>query len=324
MRFTGPDAVGVYDLPDEVYHADPCPEPSLSSSIVKRLDTRTPRHAWLAHPRLNPDFEPDHDPGFDLGSAAHDYLLRGGDAIEVIDGFDDWRKGAAKTARDAARAAGRVPLLRHQFDQVRSMAGAAKAQLARHKEASDAFLLGKPEQTLIWSEADGAGGSIWCRAKLDWQPIAGNVFYDFKSTTSAAAGDFERVVFGVGHHLQHAFYRRGISAVLDVRRPIFRFVVQEIEPPYALNVFDLSPEAAQLAESRVNKAMHTWAWCMRHRAWPGYVGRVAHLGAPVWMQRRNDEEAVRDEVDRESGEDIRKLMLNWQAPVSAPKSEATP
>ena len=49
---------GVYSLPDDAYHADPCPGPSLSSSVAKLMLDRSPLHAWHAHPRLNPNFEP--------------------------------------------------------------------------------------------------------------------------------------------------------------------------------------------------------------------------------------------------------------------------
>ena len=41
------------------YHADPAPEPSLSRSLAHTLLTRSPRHAWQAHPRLNPAWLPD-------------------------------------------------------------------------------------------------------------------------------------------------------------------------------------------------------------------------------------------------------------------------
>jgi hypothetical protein len=37
---------GVYaDLDEEVYHRDPCTEPSLSATLAHRLLSATPRHA---------------------------------------------------------------------------------------------------------------------------------------------------------------------------------------------------------------------------------------------------------------------------------------
>src|SRR5215831_5713580 len=44
---------GVYAMPAAQYHADPCPTPSLSASIIKLICLDSPAHAWTAHPKLN-------------------------------------------------------------------------------------------------------------------------------------------------------------------------------------------------------------------------------------------------------------------------------
>ena len=41
---------GIYTLSAEAYHADPCPEPSLSASIANVLLQRSPAHARIQHP----------------------------------------------------------------------------------------------------------------------------------------------------------------------------------------------------------------------------------------------------------------------------------
>lgn len=77
---------GVYpDIPEADYHADPCPTPSLSSSIGKELVNRSPWHAWTKHPRLNPEVEPDNRASFDLGSAAHAFMLADKQRFKIID-----------------------------------------------------------------------------------------------------------------------------------------------------------------------------------------------------------------------------------------------
>ena len=91
------------DIAAAAYHADPAPEPSLSSSVARILVERSPRHAWWAHPRLNPDFAPDR--GSDaaaVGSAVHAVALEGEwDRIAFIEA-PDWRTKAAKEARSNA------------------------------------------------------------------------------------------------------------------------------------------------------------------------------------------------------------------------------
>ena len=135
---------GVYDIPAEIYHADPCPEPSLSSSVATALIDRSPRHAWQAHPRLNPVHEPDNRQDFDLGKAAHALLLEGRDVAEIVDAAD-YRTKAAREARDAAYAAGKTPLLAHQWQDVEAMIKAAIAQLAAHTDSDGIFEIGRAE-----------------------------------------------------------------------------------------------------------------------------------------------------------------------------------
>ena len=100
---------GVYAIAAEEYHQDPCPAPSLSASIANILLTQSPQHAWCAHPKLNPHYQREERETLDLGTAAHAYLLQGSTDFEVI-AAPDWRTTAAKKAREAARATGKVPI----------------------------------------------------------------------------------------------------------------------------------------------------------------------------------------------------------------------
>jgi hypothetical protein len=59
------------------YHRNPdlLPGPSISSSGLKTLLTRSPRHYWFDSP-LNPERPAEQDkPHFNVGKAAHDMLL---------------------------------------------------------------------------------------------------------------------------------------------------------------------------------------------------------------------------------------------------------
>ena len=79
------ETAGVYQMPAEEYHADPCPEPSLSASLIKTLLARSPLHAWHEHPRLNPNVVKEERKEYDRGSAAHALLLEGEDRMAVIE-----------------------------------------------------------------------------------------------------------------------------------------------------------------------------------------------------------------------------------------------
>lgn len=258
------------------YHADPCPEPSLSSSIAKLLCDCSPAHARQAHPRLNSaavDEEAEH---FDIGTAAHAILLEGAAAVEVIDA-KDWRTNAAKDARDAARKAGKIPLLVKVWADVQAMVAATSAQLEQHFDGRYMFTNGEPEQTLIWREED-----VWCRARIDW--LRDGHIDDYKTTSATANPEtLSRTLFSNGWDIQAAFYLRGLR-VLTGADATFRFACQETYAPYALSVVALGPDAMVLAEKRVLYAISSWRACLNSNRWPAYPTQTAYAALPTWIE----------------------------------------
>jgi hypothetical protein len=275
------DRPGIYDVPAGDYHADPVgPAPSLSASIAHALLTYSPHHAAFQHPRLNPAYEPDHDATFDLGTAAHAYLLEGIDAFVIVEA-KDWRTKAAKESRDAAYAAGKTPLLAARWADVQAMAEAARRQLAEH-EAPIPFTNGRAEETLVWEE-DG----VWCRARLDWLHADHRTIDDLK-TTEASANPIlwtRGPLFAHGCDVQAAFYSRGVRAIFGLE-PEFRFVVVEASPPYALSVVGLGPEAMALAGQKVARAIEMWRTCLGSGVFPGYPRRICWADLPPWESAR--------------------------------------
>lgn len=303
---------GVHDLPEADYHSDRfCPAPSLSNSIAKTLIRKSPRHAWFAHPKLNPRWEPENKTQFDLGRAAHSLVLGDKERFVVVEAAG-WQTKAAKAERDAAYLAGKTPLLRDQYERTVEMAAACHAQLNAHEDAANAYTNGEPEQTLIWKE-----GEIWCRARLDWLPAGEPVFYDYKSTgTSANPDEFYRTLFQLGYDFQAAFYRRGITKVLGIQHPEFHFVVQENYPPYALSVIGLPPAYVDQADKRVAAALKAWSWCLEHDSWPGYPSKVCYVEAPPWIEAMWLEREARESTAEEAGGKgaMFRQMIEWQSP----------
>lgn len=266
---------GIHTIPSERYHADPAAEPSLSNSLIKLLVTKSPRHAWLAHPRLNPAFEPLEESKFDVGTAAHASLLEGRDVCEVIDA-PDWRTNAAKAARDAARLAGKVPLLAHQHKSVTAMAGAA-LQFLSAAGLGDVLHRGACEQTLVWEDA-----GAHCRARLDWLTDDRRLILDFKTTGVANPEKWMRGAFDLGYDTQDVFYTRGLRR-LGFDRVRFVFLVQEVEPPFLCYLVELAESARHLADLKVERAINLWSMCMRDNCWPAYPTDVHQLEAPPWL-----------------------------------------
>lgn len=287
------DRPGVYTMPAEDYLADPCPEPSLSATIAKDLCLASPMHAKYHHPRLTPAAVEERAEVMDVGRAAHALLLEGVSTIAVIDA-KDFRTNAAKEARDQAYAAGLTPLLAARWADVQAMVGAARAQLDAHKDGGAAmFTAGEPEQTLIWRESD----AVWCRARLDWlRPergsIAGWCLDDYKTTGNANPDVWTKTLFASGLDIQAAWYLRGIKAVTGLEGT-FRFAVQECNPPYALSVVSLAPDALLLAEKKCLYALDLWRDARASDRWPGYPTRTCYATLPPWLEAQWLEKELR-------------------------------
>lgn len=269
---------GIFEIGAGAYHADPCPEPSLSSHVAHVLLSESPLHAKTAHPRLNPDLIREEKDIFDRGAAAHAFLLEGESAFALIDA-EDWRTKAAKEEREAARLAGKIPLLRYRWREIQEMVDAINLQLDAYTGGPRPFTAGKPESTIAWQD-EGA----WCRARLDWLHDDHAWIDDFKSTgASAHPAAWPRTAYGMGADVQMAFYLRALKAVTG-SNATFRFVVVENYPPYALSVISLEPGALAVAERKVQRAIEIWEECLRTDRWPGYPTRTCYAEIPAYEE----------------------------------------
>jgi PDDEXK-like domain of unknown function (DUF3799) len=302
-----------YDLPADLYHADPCARPSLSRSVAVLMLDRSPWHAWEAHPRLNPEYEAEDERKFDLGTSAHLAMLGDKKEFRIIES-DSYRSFAAKRARQVALASGQVPVLVGDHKRVLKMVRAARTQLTAHDEAYGAFTDGKPEVTLIWNEKIN-GIVIWCRIRLDWLPDDLLRFPDYKSTLGSAHPDhWAAMAYREGIEFQAAFYLRGIRKLLKCD-PFFDFVVQESYPPYALSVISLTPAALAMAERDVERALEMWAWCMQRGQWPGYPSKICYIDPPAYVEKSRLEREERFEADRAGGIGLFEFAYKMQSPL---------
>jgi hypothetical protein len=275
---------GVYDLPADVYHADPVPPEhggSLSSSGAKLLlPPSCP--AIFDWARTHPTFSD----AFDFGHAAHAKVLGAGADIVAVEA-DDWRSKAAREAKDQARAEGKAPLLARDVAVVDAMA----AKLAEHPIAS--ALLdpdhGKPEQALF--AQDEESGGVWLRAMLDWlpDPRPGRMIVpDYKTTADVGdPGAFAGLMGKHRYHGQAAWY-------LDLARTLgladddaaFVFIVQSKQAPYLVSVIEPGAEAIEIGRAENRAAINLYAKCTSNNEWPGYGDGVTSASLPGWYTPR--------------------------------------
>jgi hypothetical protein len=279
-------AEGIHDGVSEAdYHADPCPEPSLSRSVAKLLVDLSPQHAFVAHPRLGamPDLLADSDDEvMDFGTAAHSSFLQNKSTIVRLD-FKDWRTDKAKEARAAAYADGMIPLLDKGYSRAMQLIDALENFRAR----TGAFTRGRGEQTCIWREDNG----IWCRIRVDWLPDEAEASpWDLKTTAGRATlAAWSRVCFDKGSDLQASFYNRGLEMIRGEPPGDMHFCVVEQKPPYGIGVFVMSSQAREAADDDVRLAIRLWDECLVSGEWPSYGIEEQWVYPPAWITRGREE-----------------------------------
>ena len=263
---------GLYDIPAELYHSDPIPGGSLSSTGARRLANQCPAkfRYWVD----NPEPPKRH---LDLGTAAHSVVLEEGENIVVTE-FDDWRTKAAREERDAIRADGGVPLLFHEGEQVTAMAAAIRAEpdAARLLEPGS----GVAEQSAFWED-----GGVWRRARFDWLRHDGQIV-DYKTARSCRREDLEKAFNEHGYMQQQEWYiDAGLALdVADPEKP-FQFVLQEKDPPYLVVVTTCDPMARSIGRHLNQVALNAYAICRESGEWPGYLPNPM-TALPSWVERQ--------------------------------------
>lgn len=277
---------GIYKIPFAEYLADPCPVPSLSRSTIKALVNECPRKAYHGHPRLNPDYKKEEKTQFDIGSAAHDYFLGGENAVMVFD-YADWKKKEAQEAKQAARNFGKVPLLRHQFDEVQAMVKVAHESLATFKAYGHDLNLkisdGESELTYVWEEFHAfREKSTWCRIRPDWINRDKTIILDYKTTAKSADPEsYISIIDHTGLDIQDALYRRGVHAI-DGTEPDFYFMVQEVEAPYLCSFISLDMQFKDMGENKVAMGINLWRICRKRGIWPAYPRDLCTVEPKPW------------------------------------------
>lgn len=285
-------------LPIMEYVRDPAPKPSLSASVGHTLLTKSPRHAWMRHARLNAQWEPDPSDASDLGTICHALLLENDESRVVVVDHNDWRTNAAKEKRDAARAEGKLPLLVAKWAEVQMMVLAARAALA-DSELAGIAVEASIERTFVWEE-DGA----WCRCRPDLQSKDGRILLDYKSTAGSAEPDAwsRGLLLSMGYDIQAAFGLRAANALLGPDDRKFVFMVQEVAPPYACSFVGLDPQFVIFADAQFNAALALWKACLAENKWPGYSPRIAWASPPEWAVYRFGEREAAFAHDNGQGE----------------------
>lgn len=275
---------GIYTMSAEEYHSDPCPTPSLSSSLARRVLESTPMHAYL---QRRGAFKIESD-DFDIGRAAHSLLLENNlDALVEVKA-DSWRTTDAKKARDEARANGKSPLLSADFKIVQDMRESA-LEFVNGSEIAGIFDNGKPEQSVF------AFDGCWLRGRFDFMTNNRKVILDYKTVRNANPEAFvQRSVPAYGYDLQAAFY-------LELNRLTgfegtchFIWLLQEKEYPYLCSLVGASDTVLEIGQKKLAVAKALWCQSLESGEFKAYHKRIVWPEAPAWQLAKSEMLGIED------------------------------
>lgn len=262
------------------YHAGICPEPELSTGIIKRLINQTPYHAWLGHPKLNKSLKREVSTEFDLGTAAHSMLLENDSSNIVVLRPENYlakngnvprgfTNDAIRAARDDTRASGKIPVLEDDFMNVRYMVEQTKKFIAGSDIAKE-WIYGQSELSFTRKVDCGT----WIKTRPDFITDDHKIIIDYKTTANGANPErFGKQIFSLSYDVQAALYSYMNELVFGVK-PSFLFLVQSTEPPFECSLVGASESLIAVGMEKVKHAIRLWRKCLDTNSWPSYPGVI--------------------------------------------------
>lgn len=257
----------ILDVDPDAYHKLTSLSPSTAITLLQQSELHAMTSIGKAPSKL-----------LDRGSVMHAMILGDGKKFRVLD-YKDWRTDKAKEDRDAARAEGLVPILKHEHADARE---ASIAILMRLRDMG-IRLDGKSEAAIGWTEQT-AHGPVECRTMIDH--LAGDIL-ELKIVDDASPDRSERTASGLCYEVPCAARLRAVSALRpgDAGRVRYRFLFCEAEKPYAVYAPYVTGEFRELGERRWLRAVERWAKAQATGRWPGYE-RHEYINPTPWALAR--------------------------------------
>ena len=295
------------DIPEDVYHSDPCIRPALSASIAKIFGQKkhsSPAHVYLRHPSLGGTSKPS-SKAQAFGTALHSLMLGGPDIVVLTDVYEktgevysDYKTKAAKDFKENALADGKIPMLEKEWKKIQRMHEA----IARQFDALGITLEGDKEVTAVWerpnyhAHLDPKALPVLCRCRFD--NISGDrcLIDELKTIESSDPDTIKKQIHNYGYNTAAAAYIEAVETILPelVGRVKFRMIFIESSPPYIVTPIMLTGENLLVGRGRWASACERWADCLESDNWPGYTTETLFIEPPTWAL----EELMKEEEAR--------------------------
>lgn len=276
--------------------------PAVSASIVKTLDSECPKAAWFES-WLNPSRPADPSDASDVGEIGHSIILEGhSNNCVVIDPNDHpaektgaipagWTNKSIKAARDAARDAGKIPVLVEDMVGINGMAASARAFIESLKDSEPAVWAcmqpggGDSELTVV------TRGATPLRIRPDRISADRKLVVHLKTTTMSAEPESwaRSQLTAQGGYITAAFYRSAIEYEFNAVDSDHVFLVVEQKAPYLCSISGITPEGYEIGRQKCVNALALWDECVARGSFPAYPNRVAYKELPAWIAQQHEE-----------------------------------
>jgi hypothetical protein len=162
-------------------------------------------------------------------------------------------------------------------DESRALEG-MRASVYAHSAARNLLNISGRSELSRWSY-DQRTGEL-CKVRPDRLLDIGMAF-DLKSCKDASPRGFSKACAERRYHVQGAFYPDKLG--LDEKR--FPFIAVEKDPPYAVAVYELDPQAVEFGRYLYERDLIRLAECKISKQWPAYSEKIERLTLPAWATK---------------------------------------
>lgn len=194
--------------------------------------------------------------------------------------LDDLKSAYLETVGD------KQVITEEEFAKAQAIAAAVMAHPAAGKLLAPGS--GAAELSCYWTDEKTG---VLCRCRPDFWRNDG-IIVDLKTTADASPEGFTKSINDWRYYTQEPFYMDGVRQAIaqsgsDRAAPkAFLFVAVEKTAPYAVAVYRLDSDSADIGRREYREDLDTFAACSGADVWPGYGDKIQAIGLPEWRIRR--------------------------------------
>lgn len=277
------------------YHQACTVRPSISSSGIRTMFSKSPAH-YFDGSYLNPDREePKQSEPLLFGRAAH-HLLLGEEnfaahfIIRPETYKDDEGKtkpwsGNARTCKAWLKEAADAGLDVLKLEQLAKIRGMAES-LRREPLVKAGILNGAIEHSIIWRDEETG---VWLKVRPDAIPNVDMAYADLKTIQDITDDGIERAISDNDLHVQGALVGMACRAVMGREMESFSLVFVEKDRPHCVRVRELMPEDLYLGEEQIRAVLPIFAKAVETGVWHGPGGGqqdAQYAGLTPWRKKQ--------------------------------------